>query len=105
MPGTGEGPDADRYTGIYERMHQRLAIAGGRDGTLRMTIIPDDLFVLAGMRERTLTLHPVDDARYVTLDPETGITHLVAMVGDDEDDDTGPVRYVHFGRRAHARIS
>lgn len=101
----GEGPDPDRYTGIYERMHQRLAIAGGREGTLRMTIIPDDLFVLAGMRERTLTLHPVDAARYVTLDPETGITHVVAMIGDDEDDDAGPVRYVHFGRRAHARIS
>jgi hypothetical protein len=86
-------------------MHQRLAIAGGRDhGTLRMTIIPDELFVLAGMHERTLTLHPVDDARFVTVDPETGITHVVAMIGDDEDDDAGPVRYVHFGRRAHARI-
>jgi CubicO group peptidase (beta-lactamase class C family) len=101
----GEGPDPDRCTGIYERMHQRLAIAGGREpGTLRMTIIPDELFVLAGMRERTLTLHPIDDARYVTVDPETGITHVVAMIGDDEDDDAGPVRYVHFGRRAHARL-
>jgi len=102
----GEGPDPRRYTGIYERMHQRLAVAGGRDGTLRMTIIPDELFVLAGMRERTLTLHPVDGSRYVTVDPETGITHVVAMVADDDDDDAGePIRYVHFGRRAHARIS
>jgi len=102
----GEGPDPHRYTGIYERMHQRLAIAGGRDGTLRMTIIPDELFVLAGMRERTLTLQPVDDERYVTVDPESGITHVVAMVADDDDDEgTEPIRYVHFGRRAHARIS
>jgi len=102
----GEGPDPHRYTGIYERMHQRLAVAGGRDGTLRMTIIPDELFLLAGMRERTLTLHPVDDERYVTVDPETGITHVVAMIPDDEDDEgTEPIRYVHFGRRAHARIS
>jgi len=100
----GEGPDPDRYTGIYERMHQRLAVAGGRDGTLRMTIIPDELFSLAGMRERTLTLHPVDASRYVTTDPETGTTHVVAMLGDDEDDDAGPVRHVHFGLRAHARI-
>ena len=102
----GEGPDADRYTGIYERMHQRLAIAGGRDeGTLRMTIIPDELFLKAGMRERTLTLHPVDDHRFVTLDPETLVHHLVVMVESDEDDDPDGVPYVHFQRRAHARIS
>jgi CubicO group peptidase (beta-lactamase class C family) len=102
----GEGPDPDRYTGIYERMHQRLAIAGGRDeGTLRMTIIPDELFVQAGMRERTLTLHPVDDHRFVTVDPETLVRHLVVMIESDEDDDPGGVPYVHFGRRAHARIS
>lgn len=103
----GEGPDPHRYTGIYERMHQRLAVAGGREGTLRMTIIPDELFALAGMRERTLTLHPVDDHRFVTVDPDTGIEHVVAMIADDEDDDdaTEPVRYVHFGLRAHARIS
>jgi CubicO group peptidase (beta-lactamase class C family) len=100
---TGEGPEPDRYTGIYERMHQRLAIAGGRDATLRMTIIPDELFVQAGMRERTLTLHPVDDHRFVTLDPETLIRHLVVMVGADEDGE-GSVPYVHFQRRAHARI-
>jgi hypothetical protein len=101
----GEGPDPDRYTGIYERMHQRLAVAGGRDDTLRMTIIPDELFALAGMRERTLTLHPIDAGRYLTVDPESGITQVVAMIGDDEDDDAGPVRYVHFGLRAHVRIS
>jgi CubicO group peptidase (beta-lactamase class C family) len=101
----GERPDPDRCTGIYERMHQRLAIAGGsEEGTLRMTIIPDDLFVLAGMRERTLTLHPVADDRYVTVDPQTGIHHVVAMMAD-EDDDLGVVRHVHFGRRAHARIA
>lgn len=102
----GEGPDPRRYTGIYERMHQRLAVAGGRDGTLRMTVIPDELFALARMRERTMTLHPVDDERFLAQDPETGIRHVVAMVADDEDDDAAePVRYVHFGLRAHARIS
>lgn len=103
----GEGPDPHRYTGIYERMHQRLAVAGGRDGgTLRMTIIPDELFVLAGMRERTLTLRPVDEHRWVTEDPETGVHHLVAMIDSDDDDSCAePVHYVHFGRRAHARIS
>jgi CubicO group peptidase (beta-lactamase class C family) len=99
----GDGPDPDQFTGIYERMHQRLAIAGGREGTLRMTIIPDELFLQAGMRERTLTLHPVDDHRFVTLDPETLVRHLVVMVESDEDDDAVP--YVHFQRRAHARIS
>lgn len=98
----GEGPDPDRYTGIYERMHQRLAIAGGREGTLRMTIIPDELFLQAGMRERTLTLQPLDDHRFVTLDPETLVRHLVVMVQSDED---GSVPYVHFQRRAHARIA
>lgn len=98
----GEGPDPIRYTGIYERMHQRLAVAGGGEGTLRMTIIPDELFVQAGMHERTLTLHPVDDHRFVAVDPETLIRHLVVMV-ESEDDDTVP--YVHFQRRAHARIS
>jgi CubicO group peptidase (beta-lactamase class C family) len=102
----GEDLDARRYTGIYERLHQRLAVAGGGDGTLRMTIIPDELFALAGMRERTLTLRPVDDDRFVTTDPETGIEHVVAMIPDDDDDEgTEPVRYVHFGLRAHARIS
>ena len=74
--------DPDHCTGIYERMHQRLAIAGGRDGTLRMTIIPDDLFSLAGMRERTLTLEPVDDARFLTTEPDTGHRTLVTMVGE-----------------------
>jgi CubicO group peptidase (beta-lactamase class C family) len=102
----GEGPDPGRYTGIYERMHQRLAIAGGRDGTLRMTIIPDELFVAAGMRERTLTLQPVDEHRFVTVDPETLVRHLVVMMGADEDDDgDDPIPYVHLQRRAHARIS
>lgn len=101
-----EAPAADRYVGAYERMHQRLELTAGPDGTLRMTIVPDELFVLAGMSERTLTLQPVDAERFVTTDPESGITHVVAMVPDDEDDDdTEPVRYVHFGRRAHARTS
>jgi CubicO group peptidase (beta-lactamase class C family) len=102
----GQGPDPARYTGIYERMHQRLAIAGGQEGALRMTIIPDELFLQAGMCERTLTLHPVDDHRFVALDPETLVHHLVVMVGADEGhDDGGPVPFVHFQRRAHARIS
>ncbi len=101
----GEGPAPDRYTGIYERMHQRLAIASGKDATLRMTIIPDDLFLLAGMRERTLTLHPVDEHRFVTDDPETGVRHLVAMIDSDDEYDDGTIQYVHFGLRAHARIS
>ncbi len=108
MPGlpealpAGEGPDPDRYTGIYERMHQRLAIAGGREGTLRMTIIPDELFAMAGMRERTLTLEPVDESRFVTTDPSTGITALVVMIEGDVD---ARPAYVHYGGRAHARIA
>ena len=83
-------------------MHQRLAIAGGDDGTLRMTIIPDELFALAGMRERTLTLLPVGDDRFLTTEPDTG--------GRDRrgrwcGDDGGRPAYVHYGRRAHARIA
>jgi hypothetical protein len=104
----GEGPDPDRYTGIYERMHQRLAIAGGREGTLRMTIIPDDLFLLAGMRERTLTLQPVDDHRFVTDDPETGVRHLVVMIPDEDDDGRrpDPIRALRApGPRPHRRLS
>lgn len=100
-------PDSARCGGIYERMHQRLAIAGGKDGTLRMTIIPDELFVMAGMTERTLTLEPVDANRFLTTDPDTGIRELVVMVdgdGDDDGDDERPA-YVHFKRRAHARIA
>lgn len=102
---TGEGPDPDRYTGIYERMHQRLAVASGRDHTLRMTIIPDELFLLVGMKERTLTLRPVDDERFVTVDPESGVTQLVTMIDSDDEYDVGGPRYVHYDRRAHARIS
>ncbi len=94
-------PDPSACSGIYERLHQRLAIAGGEDGTLRMTIIPDDLFSLAGMAERTLTLHPVDARRFVTTDPVTDRQSLVVMV---EGDDDRPA-YVHYGRRAHARIA
>lgn len=100
-------PDTDRYAGIYERMHQRLAIAGGKDGTLRMTIIPDELFLLAGMRERTLTLEPVDATRFITTDPATGVHEMVVMVdrdGDDDGDDERP-GYVHYNRRAHARLA
>ncbi len=96
-------PDPSGCSGIYERLHQRLAVAGGDDGTLRMTIIPDELFALAGMRERTLTLEPVDDHRFVTTDPDTGVESLVVMVDGDEDDDRPA--YVHYGRRAHARIA
>ncbi|WP_436793030.1 serine hydrolase domain-containing protein [Actinospongicola halichondriae] len=98
----GERPDSSACTGIYERMHQRLAIAGGEDDTLRMTIIPDELFSLAGMRERTLTLAPVDDHRFVTTDPDTGVEAIVAMVADEDEDRPA---YVHYGRRAHGRIA
>ena len=98
-----ERPDASACNGIYERLHQRLAIAGGDDETLRMTIIPDELFSLAGMRERTLTLTPVGDDRYRTTDPGTGVDTIVTMVEGDEDDDRPG--FVHLGRRAHARIA
>lgn len=101
----GEGPDPDRFTGIYERLHQRLAIAGGKGTTLRMTIIPDELFALAGMQERTLTLRPVDDHRFVTTDPDTGARRIVVMIDSDDEYDVGGPQYVHFNRRAHARIS
>ena len=96
-------PDPTACSGIYERLHQRLAIAGGDGSTLRMTIIPDELFAAAGMRERTLTLEPVDADRFVTTDPETGVPALVTMVRSD--DDAERPDYVHFGRRAHARIA
>lgn len=101
----GEGPDPDRFTGIYERLHQRLAIAGGKGTTLRMTIIPDELFALAGMQERTLTLRPVDDHRFVTTDPDTGAQRIVVMIDSDDEYDVGGPQYVQFNRRAHARIS
>ncbi len=94
-----DAPDVDRYTGIYERLHQRLALAGGDDATLQMTVIPDDLFSLAGQREHTLTLLPIDSHRFRTTDPATGVDRLVVMI-DDED---GEPAYVHYGRRAHAR--
>lgn len=103
-----ERPDPDACSGIYERMHQRLAIAGGKNATLRMTIIPDELFSMAGMRERTLTLEPVGEGRYTALDPDTGIRQAVTMTASDEDDETDDParpRFVHFGRRAHARIA
>lgn len=95
-------PDTAACSGIYERMHQRLAIAGGDGDTLRMTIIPDELFLLAGMRERTLTLLPVDETRFVTTDPDTGVDSLVVMV---EDEDEERPAYVHYGKRAHRRIA
>lgn len=97
----GEGPDPDRYAGTYERMHQQLVVAPGGDGTLSMTIVPGELFVRAGMHERTLVLRPVDDRRFVARDPESLIRHLVVMVESEDDDE---VPYVHFQRRAHARI-
>ena len=95
----GDRPDASVCQGTYERLHQRLVVEPGQDSTLEMTVVPDELFALAGMRERTLTLLPVDDDRFVTTDPETGITSLVTMVRSDPAD---PPDYVHFGRRAHA---
>lgn len=97
-------PDVARCTGLYERLHQRLAVATGDAGTLRMTIIPDELFSLAGMSERTLTLVPVDEHRFVTTDPDTGVTGLVVMVDGEEGADVAP-EFVHLGRRAHARIA
>ncbi len=97
-----ERSDPGLCAGIYERMHQRLAIAGGDNDTLRMTIIPDELFSMAGMRERTLTLTPVDELRFVTTDPDTGVESLVVMI--DEEDEDRPA-YVHYGRRAHRRIA
>lgn len=98
----GERSDPGDCAGIYERMHQRLAIAGGENDTLRMTIIPDELFSIAGMRERTLTLTPVDGSRFLTTDPDTGVESVVVMI-DDEDGDRPA--YVHYGRRAHRRIA
>lgn len=96
----GEGPDPERHIGTYERMHQRLEVTAGPERTLHMTIVPDELFVQAGMSERTLTLHPVDEHRFVALDPETLIRHLIVMI-ESGDDDEAP--YLHFQRRAHAR--
>ncbi|MGK2930034.1 MAG: serine hydrolase domain-containing protein, partial [Acidimicrobiales bacterium] len=102
-----ERPDPSPCTGIYERLHQRLAIAGGDDDTLRMTTIPDELFALAGIRERTVTLEPVGARRYRTTDPDTGIASLVVMVVEDDeaDDDMARPAFVHHGGRAHARIA
>lgn len=103
--------DTEACIGIYERLHQRLAIAPGKDGTLRMTIIPDELFSLAGMVERTLTLRPVDDRRFLTVDPESGVESLVVMVDTEDAPEDGDATrkdkpgYVHFGKRAHARIA
>lgn len=103
--------DVDAGIGIYERLHQRLAIAPGDGGTLRMTIIPDELFALAGMTERTLTLRPIDDRRFVTVDPDSGVESLVVMVDTEDapEDGDAPQKdkpgYVHFGKRAHARIA
>jgi hypothetical protein len=62
------------------------------------------------MRERTLTLEPAGEGRYVTADPDTDVPALVVMVHSDGDDDDGPPEgsrpaYVHFGGRAHARIA
>lgn len=103
-------PQVNACTGIYERMHQRLAVAGGSDdGTLDMTIIPDDLFILAGARERTLRLEPVGESDYRTTDPATGLTTIASFVAhpDDDADDGAAFRpeYLHFGRRAHRRIT
>lgn len=95
-----ERPDLSGAHGIYERMHQRLAIAGGNDGTLRMTIIPDDLFLAAGMRERTLVLEPVGDGRFASSEPDTGVPVSVTLIGDDDRPD-----YVQVGVRAHRRIT
>lgn len=86
--------------GIYERMHQRLAIADGKDGTLRMTVIPDDLFALAGMRERTLVLQPLGDGRFIASEPDTKSPVQVTFTGDEDRPD-----FVHVGVRAHARIT
>lgn len=94
-------PDGSRWNGIYERMHQRLAVAGGPDDTLRMTIIPDELFRVAGMVERTLTLTPIGADRYRVEDPEVGTVTVVSSV-DDEDERPS---YLHFGGRAHRRIA
>lgn len=98
--------DTTRYTGIYQRMHQRLAVAGSDDGALEMTIIPDELFRTAGLVEQTLVLEAVDSDRFVTTAPATGLPTLAAFVDPDENDDDHTVPpYLMYGGRAHHRIS
>lgn len=97
-------PDASSAHGIYERLHQRVAVAGGTDGSLRMTIIPDELFLLAGMRERTVVLAPIGEGRFVTTDPDSGVAIRVTFISDDDDENARPA-YVQVGLRAHARIA
>lgn len=106
LPASGR-PDNRSHTGIFERMHQRLALVGRDDGTLDMTVIPDELFVLAGRSEQTLRLDPIGDDCYLTTDPATGDPSIVALLTDPDDDgaDEGRPSFVHFGRRAHRRIS
>lgn len=87
--------------GVYERMHQRLAIAGADNGTLKMTIIPDEVFAAAGLTEQTVTLEPIDADRFLTHSPESGSPAVVTMHRGDD----GRPDYVHYGLRAHARIS
>lgn len=98
-----ERPDPSAAHGIYERLHQRLAVAGGADNTLKMTVIPDDLFLLAGMRERTMVLQPAGDGRFLTTDPDTGLPTQVTFV-EGEDGSDRPA-YAYLGLRAHARIA
>lgn len=53
------------------------------------------------MISAALTLHPVDETRYVTTDPDTGVDRLVVLIEGDGD----VPAYVHFGLRAHRLIS
>jgi CubicO group peptidase (beta-lactamase class C family) len=96
--------DPARYTGIFERMHQRLAVAGASDDGLEMTIIPDELFRSAGISEATLLLAPAGPDRFVTTAAVTGLPTLVCFVDPDEDEASAPP-YLMYGGRAHRRIS
>ena len=98
--------DPSRYTGIYERMHQRLAVAGSSDNGLEMTIIPDELFRSAGISEATLVLEPSRHDRFVTTSAVTGLPVLIGFVDPDEDEDgDSQPPYLMYGGRAHRRIS
>ena len=95
--------DTARYTDTYERLHQQISVTATGTG-LRMTLIPDEFFRAAGIDEVSLELAPAGGDRFRTVDPTTGVDVLACFVDPDDDEHERP-GYLHYGGRAHRRIT
>jgi CubicO group peptidase (beta-lactamase class C family) len=97
--------EPERYTGSYEREGIRIVVSATDDGELRATVTPShDVEGLGFPPMEDLPLQPVarDDSFFLKV-PISDVDLLAVFFSPDEPG--GRPMYLHYGARAHRRVS